>query len=214
MKKLLFLFGPLLFFCHGSYAQGGHTINYFHPIPYTKQNPTTAPKVSQSKFLYNTETGVLWQYRNGAWTKHNEQSYASMVISNDTLSISYAGTTADTLEGMTSGGLSDFTLDADGGTLTYTGALTKTFKVNYSTSFTFAEASVVFAYMVKNGTIVYPTRTRNLPATAGNMVNSAGQGIITLSTGNTVGLFFVPGTHTGTDVLTVYEANVILEELK
>lgn len=212
MKQTLFLLVLGLLPFLGS----AQKVDYRIPISYSKVNPTLTPTAVKSAFWYNTATGILWKYNKStaAWEVFETQDYAEMAISNDTLSLSFAGTTPDTLLGMTATQLSGFTLSANGGVLTYTGIETKKFLLTYSTSFTFAEASVVNAYIVRSGTILYPTRTRNLPATAGNTVNSAGNAIVTLTAGQTLALFFVPGTHTGTDALTVYEANLSLVEIK
>jgi len=212
MKQTFIIF----LFAFSALFAAAQKVDFRLPISYSKQNPTLVPSAARSAFWYNSATGVLWRYDKtaAAWTEYQSRAYAEMGISNDTLSISFAGTTADTLEGMTSANLSGFTLSTDGGVLTYTGTETKRFLVNYSVSFTFAEAVVVSAYLVKSGTIQYLTKTRNLGATAGNTVNSAATAIITFTPGQTLSLFFVPATHTGTDALTVYEANVSILEIK
>jgi hypothetical protein len=191
-------------------------VDFRQPISYSKVNPVNVPSASKSAFWYNTATGVLWRYdkASAAWVEYNSRAYAEMGISNDTLSISFAATTPDTLEGLTSGSLSGFTHNSEGGVLTYTGLTTKKFLLTYSASFTFAEAVPVWAYIVQSGTSQLLSRTRALPATAGNTVNVAGNTIVTLTTGQTISLFFVPTAHTGTDALTVYEANVSLVEIE
>lgn len=212
MKQSLLIF----FFSFCTLFVTAQKVNYRIPISYSKVDPTNVPTAVQSAFWYNTVSGVLWKYdkTETAWTEYNSRLYAEMGISNDTLSISFAGTTADTLEGFTSGSLSGFTHNSEGGVLTYTGLHTKKFLLTYSASFTFAEAVPVWAYIVQSGTSKLLSRTRALPATAGNTVNVSGQTILTLTTGQTVALFFVPTTHTGTDVLTVYEGNVTLTEIE
>ena len=206
----------LLAFCAAFFGATAQKVDFRQPISYSKVNPTRTPTAAQSHFWYNTVTGIMYRYDKTvvAWVTYETQNYAEFGISNDTLSISCAGTTPDTLQGMTSANLSGFTLSTDGGVLTYAGTETKRFLVNYSVSFTFAEAVVVSAYLVKSGTIQYPTKTRNLGATAGNTVNSAATAIITFTPGQTLSLFFVPASHTGTDALTVYEANVSILEIK
>ena len=206
----------LLAFCAAFFGATAQKVDFRQPISYSKVNPTRTPTAAQSHFWYNTATGIMYRYDKTvvAWVTYETQNYAEFGISNDTLSISFAGTTPDTLQGMTSANLSGFTLSTDGGVLTYAGTETKRFLVNYSVSFTFAEAVVVSAYLVKSGTIQYPTKTRNLGATAGNTVNSAATAIITFTPGQTLSLFFVPASHTGTDALTVYEANVSILEIK
>lgn len=213
MKKatiLFFLFLGILSFVNAQ------KVDYKQPISYSKVDPTRTPTAFQSHFWYNTTSGVLWRYDKAevSWAEYNSRAYAEMGISNDTLSISFAATTPDTLEGMTAGNLSGFTLNSDGDLLTYTGATTKKFLLTYSASFTFAEAVPVWAYIVKSGSVQYMSRTRVLPATAGNTVNVSGTSIVSLSQGQTIALFFVPTTHSGTDALTVYEANVSLVEIE
>lgn len=212
MKQALLIF----FFSFCTLFVTAQKVNYRIPISYSKVDPTNVPTAVQSAFWYNTVSGVLWKYdkTETEWTEYNSRLYAEMGISNDTLSISFAGTTADTLEGFTSGSLSGFTHNSEGGVLTYTGLHTKKFLLTYSASFTFAEAVPVWAYIVQSGTAKLLSRTRALPATAGNTVNVSGQTILTLTTGQTIALFFVPTTHTGTDVLTVYEGNVTLTEIE
>lgn len=212
MKQTFFLFLFALF----ATVLTAQKVDFRLPFSYSKQNPVQVPTASKSAFWYNTATGVLWRYDKtaAAWVEYQSRAYAEMGISNDTLSISFAGTTADTLEGFTSGSLSGFTHNSEGGVLTYSGPHTKTFLVSYSASFTFAEAVPVWAYIQVSGTAKLLSRTRALPATAGNTVNVAGQTIVTLTTGQTVALFFVPTAHTGTDALTVYEGNVTLTEIE
>lgn len=212
MKQTFFLFLFALF----ATVLTAQKVDFRLPFSYSKQNPVQVPTASKSAFWYNTVTGILWRYDKASadWVEYNSRAYAEMGISNDTLSISFAGTTADTLEGLTSGSLSGFTHNSEGGVLTYTGLTSKKFLLTYSASFTFAEAVPVWAYIVQSGTSKLLSRTRALPATAGNTVNVSGNTILTLTTGQTVSLFFVPTTHTGTDALTVYEANVTLTEIE
>lgn len=213
MKQILFL----LIFCFAALFATAQKVNYRLPISYSTVNPSIVPTASKSVFWYNTATRTLWHYDRTpgvvAWVEYNSRAYAEVGISNDTLSISFAGTTADTLEGMTAGSVSGFTVNADG-LLVYSGPHTKKFLATYSASFTFAEAVPVWAYLVQSGTSKLLSRTRALPATAGNTVNVSGQTILTLTTGQTVSLFFVPTAHTGTDALTVYEANISLVEIE
>ena len=212
MKQTFFIF----LFAFSALFAAAQKVDFRLPISYSKQNPTLVPSAARSAFWYNSATGILWRYDKtaAAWTEYQSRDYAEMGISNDTLSISFAGTTADTLEGMTSGSLSGFTHNSEGGVLTYSGPHTKKFLLTYSASFTFAEAVPVWAYVVQSGTSKLLSRTRALPATAGNTVNVSGNTILTLTTGQTVALFFVPTAHTGTDALTVYEANVTLTEIE
>lgn len=213
MKNLVLFFVFSVLFAVSATAQ---KVDFRQPISYSKVNPVNVPSASKPAFWYNTATGILWRYdkASAAWVEYDSRAYAEMGISNDTLSISFAATTPDTLEGLTSGSLSGFTHNSEGGVLTYTGLTAKKFLLTYSASFTFAEAVPVWAYIVQSGTSKLLSRTRALPATAGNTVNVAGNTIVTLTTGQTISLFFVPTAHTGTDALTVYEANVSLVEIE
>ena len=212
MKKAILFF----LFAFAASLMTAQKVDFRLPITYSKVNPVQVPTASKSAFWYNSATGILWRYDKTAvaWVEYQSRAYAEMGISNDTLSISFAATTADTLEGFTSGSLSGFTHNSEGGVLTYSGPHTKKFLVNYSVSFTFAEAVPVWAYIQVSGSAQLLSRTRALPATAGNTVNVSGQTIVTLTTGQTVALFFVPTAHTGTDALTVYEGNVTLTEIE
>ena len=205
-----------IIFCLFAGVATAQKVDFRLPISYSKVNPSLVPSASKSAFWYNTATGVLWRYdkASAAWVDYSGGSYAEMVIENDTLSISFAGTTADTLEGMTAGSTSGFTLNADGGILTYNGDVVKRFLLTYSTTFTFAEnANIVRSYIAQNGSAVLKTRARRTITTAGDNANTSGNCVLTLSPGDTVGLFFVPSTHTGTDALTVYEVSVSLVEI-
>jgi len=212
MKKTLFL----LAFSFAAIFVSAQKVDYKQSTNYSKVDPRSTPRAHEPHFWYNTESGVLWRYDKtaAAWAEYQSRYYGEMGISNDTLTISFAATTADTLQGMTGGSLSGFLVSGDGGSIVYTGVHTKTFSLNYSASFTFAEAVPVWAYIVHSGTAKLLSRTRALPATAGNTVNVSGGTILTLVPGETVSLFFVPTAHTGTDALTVFEANVTLVEIE
>ena len=141
MKQTLLIF----FFALCALFVTAQKVNYRLPISYSKVDPTNVPTATQSAFWYNTATGIFWRYDKtaAAWTEYQSRAYAEVGIENDTLSISFAATTADTLEGMTAGSLSGFTVNSDG-LLVYSGPHTKKFLLNYSASFTFAEAVPVW----------------------------------------------------------------------
>lgn len=211
-QTLIFAF----LFCLFAITATAQKIDFKQPVNYSKRDPVNVPSAAKPHFWYNTATGVLWRYDKtaAAWTEYLSRAYGEIGISNDTLTISFAATTADTLQGMTAGSLSGFSLSGDGGSLVYTGLHPKTFLATYSASFTFAEAVPVWAYLQQSGSAKLLSRTRALPATAGDVVNVSGQTILTITTGQTVSLFFVPTTHSGTDALTVLEANVTLMEIE
>ena len=110
----------LLAFCAAFFGATAQKVDFRQPISYSKVNPTRTPTAAQSHFWYNTVTGIMYRYDKTvvAWVTYETQNYAEFGISNDTLSISFAGTTPDTLQGMTSANLSGFTLSTDGGVLT------------------------------------------------------------------------------------------------
>lgn len=212
MKKLLFLLAIL---CTVQSVQA-QKIDYLRPVAYSKQNPSAAPTSTKPSQLWlNTETGTLWVWDKAErdWAHVANDYYGEMGISNDTIPLSFAATTADTLEELTAGFLHGFALDGDFA-LRYTGTKPGKFLLNYSTSFTFAEAGVMFAFVKQNTSIVYRGRSRSLVATAGNIVTSSGNCILTLEPGDRVILFFQPSSHSGSDNLTVYECNVSLTQLR
>ena len=137
-----------------------------------------------------------------------------MGIENDTLTLSFAATTADTLTGMTSGFLNGFAFDSDFA-LRYTGNKQARFYLNYSVSFTFAEAAnTISSYIKQNTTVVYKSKRRQKVISVGDNVTSSGGCILTLEPGDRILLFFQPTTHTGSDDLTVYECNLALTQLR
>lgn len=92
-----------------------------------------------------------------------------MGIEQDTITLAFAATTADTVEGFTAGLLHGFSLGGDH-SLIYTGARQGRFLLNYSVSFTFAEAGTLTSYVKVNTDIKYKSRRRQIAATAGNVV--------------------------------------------
>lgn len=68
---------------------------------------------------------------------------------------------------------------------------------------------------IKVGTsIVYPSRFRQTITTLTTERNNvSGTALITLNPGDVLKVVFAPGTHTGTDVLTVYECNLNLVQV-
>ena len=185
-------------------------------VAYSTSNPATAPSSGRPHQLWlNTETGILfaWDKSARAWYRQNNDLYGEMGIEQDTLTLAFAATTADTVEGFTAGLLHGFSLGGDH-SLIYTGARQGRFLLNYSVSFTFAEAGTLTSYVKVNTDIEYKSRRRQIVATAGNVVTVSGSCIVTLETNDTVSLWFFPTAHTGSDDLTVYEANIALTQLR
>jgi len=185
-------------------------------VAYSTSNPTTAPSSGRPHQLWlNTETGILfaWDKSARSWYRQNNDLYGEMGIEQDTLTLAFAATTADTVEGFTAGLLHGFSLGGDH-SLIYTGARQGRFLLNYSVSFTFAEAGTLTSYVKVNTDIEYKSRRRQIVATAGNVVTVSGSCIVTLETSDTISLWFFPTAHTGSDDLTVYEANISLAQLR
>ena len=121
-------------------------------VAYSTSNPSAPPSNSRPYQLWlNTETGILfaWDKSARAWYRQNNDLYGEMGIEQDTLTLAFASTTADTVEGFTAGLLHGFSLGGDH-SLIYTGARQGRFLLNYSVSFTFAEAGTLTSYVKVN----------------------------------------------------------------
>ncbi len=211
MKHLIFFF--LLF----SFSLSAQKIDRWGPIPYSKQAPTKTPKLFESQVWYNTTNSTLSVYdrTNADWDdlQNTEFSYGEMSISNDTTSLSFAATTALPVKELTVGLIEGFTMLSDSA-LRWDGATAK-FLLHYHATVSFAEAAnIINAYPVIGTTPVYRARSRQTATLVADRVNLSGSSLITLTQGQTVRLMFVPSTHTGTDVLTVYECGLSLTQLK
>lgn len=187
------------------------------PIDYSTRVPVNTPSAIRSQLWYNTMTSKLYGYDTGTgeWGEYAKvAAYGEISISNDTATLSFAGTTPAAIDEMTTGPyLSDFTFTNDS-TLTYAGAAAGKFKISYSTSFSFAEAGIMTGYVKVGSTIQYRTRFRQTVTTAtSERLNAAGSCITTLTPGDVIRFVFAPGTHTGTDVLTVYEMNLNIQQI-
>lgn len=211
MKHIIFFF--LLF----SFSLSAQKIDRWGPIPYSKQAPAKIPKVTDSQVWYNTTTSTMSVYdrENSEWDNLRTVgiSYGEMSISNDTTTLSFAATTALPVEDLTSGLIEGFTMLSDSA-LRWDGPTAK-FLLSYHATVSFAEAAnILNAYPVIGTTPVYRARCRQTATLVADRVNLSGSSLITLTQGQTVRLMFVPSAHTGTDVLTVYEAGLDLVELK
>lgn len=143
-------------------------------VAYSTSNPSAPPSNSRPYQLwFNTETGILfaWDKSARAWYRQNNDLYGEMGIEQDTLTLAFAATTADTVEGFTAGLLHGFSLGGDH-SLIYTGARQGRFLLNYSVSFTFAEAGTLTSYVKVNTDIEYKSRRRQIVATAGTSARS------------------------------------------
>jgi hypothetical protein len=216
MKRIIFILALIfaaLVFPDFSQAQ---TISKTVGTAYSTQNPSAAPNGSRPQQLWlNTETGILWAWDKSAraWFRQNNDLYGEMAISDDTLTLAFAAVTADTLEGFTAGQLHGFSLGGDH-SLIYSGDRQGRFLVEYSVSFTFAEAGTLTSYLKQNTDIVYKSRRRQIVSTAGNNVTSSASCILVLNPGDKLSLWFFPTTHTGSDDLTVHEGGVTVTQLR
>lgn len=211
MKHLIFFF--LLF----SFSLSAQKIDRWGPIPYSQKVPTKTPKVTDSQVWYNTNTSTMSIYdrTNAEWDDLQTVgiSYGEMSISNDTTTLSFAATTALPVEELTVGLIEGFTMLSDSA-LRWDGATAK-FLLHYHATVSFAEAAnILNAYPVIGTTPVYRARSRQTATLVGDRVNLSGSSLVTLTSGQTVRLMFVPSTHTGTDALTIYECGLNLTQLK
>lgn len=216
MKQIIFIFAIIAAALALPGRAEAQTISSKQPVAYSASNPSAAPNGSRPQQLwFNTETGILyaWDKSALAWYRQNNDYYGEMGITDDTLTLAFAAVTADTLEGLTAGQLHGFSLGGDH-SLIYTGTRQGRFLLNYSVSFTFAEAGTLTSYVKQNTTVVNRSRRRQIVATAGNVVTVSGECILTLSTNDKVSLWFFPTAHTGSDDLTVYECGVTLTQLR
>lgn len=216
MKQIVFVFAIIAAALCLTNSMQAQTISSKQPVAYSASNPSAAPNGSRPQQLWlNTETGILyaWDKSASAWYRQNNDYYGEMGIDNDTLTLAFAAVTADTLEGLTAGQLHGFSLGGDH-SLIYTGTKQGRFLLNYSVSFTFAEAGTLTSYVKQNTTVVNRSRRRQIVSTAGNVVTVSGECILTLSTNDKVSLWFFPTSHTGSDDLTVYECGVTLTQLR
>ena len=216
MKRIIFILALIFAALVVPDLAKAQTVSKTVGTAYSTQNPSAPPNNSRPQQLwFNTETSILWAWDKSAstWYRQNNDYYGEMGITDDTLTLSFAAVTPDTLEGLTAGQLHGFSLGGDH-SLIYTGTRQGRFMLNYSVSFTFAEAGTLTSYVKQNTTVVNRSRRRQIVATAGNVVTVSGECILTLSTNDKVSLWFFPTTHTGSDDLTVYECGVTLTQLR
>ena len=214
MKKLLILFA----FALTAFAAQSQSVARWGMIPYSSRVPTSDPAIHAAQVWYNTDNGTLYTYNRTTreWeAAAKAPAYGEISISNDTASISFAATTAAPIEDLTAGLLNDFSLVGDSA-IRYDGEATGgRFLLNYSTSVSFAEAAnILNVYPIINTTAVLRCRSRQTAALTTDRVEISGSCIVALAPDDTVRLMAVPSAHTGTDVLTIYEANLNLVQLK
>ena len=219
MKKLLFL--TAFFFAFLFSDATAQRVDYLHPVKYSKRDPVNAPKAWEGHVWYNTLTGVIWKYdRVGAnWENESDWQrtpyYGEMSISNDTSTISFSNTTPAPIQDLTVGPANGFEIVSDS-VLEYTGLVDGVFQINYTACISFAEAAnIITGYVEVNGSQL-PRRafrqTITTLTTERETVN--GTALVSLEPGDLIRFMFAHGSHTGTDVLTIYQFNLNLAELK
>lgn len=210
MKQLLFLFAFLMAF--GASAQ---RITRSNAVDYSTRIPANIPSLVKSQLWFNTTTSQLYGFdrTTSEWGAYSKvAAYGEMSISNDTATFSFTASNAAAIDELTTGLMSDFTLTTDS-TMTYSGAAAGVFRLNYSTSFSFAEAAIMTGYVQINSTPVLRSRFRqSITTITTERVNAAGSCIVTLNPGDVLKFMF-KSAHTGTDVLTVYEFNLNAEQV-
>jgi len=209
MKKIfLFLAFALSFLINDATAQ---VVNRTLPTSYSTRVPTNTPSLTQSHLWFHTGASTLYGYDRATseWAPYSKQAaYGEISISSDTATLSFTGTTPAAIDELTTGLLRDFSFTNDS-TLTYDGAAAGVFHISYSTSFSFAEAGIMNGYIKVGSTAVTRSKFRQSVTTAtSERVNAAGSCIVNLSPGDIIRFVFAPSSHTGTDVLTVYEMNL------
>lgn len=212
MKKILFLLAFTFAFLNAE----AQRVDRWGSIPYSSRVPTAAPKITEAQVWFDTDNGNMYTYRRSTadWqTVAHKATYAEMSISNDTSTISFAATTAAPIQDLTVGPISGFTMISDS-LLRYDGEVAATFQVGFEASILFAEAAnIIRGYVEVNGTEQTRARFRQTMTLTTENETVAGSALITLNPGALVRFMFVPSTHTGTDVLTIYQFNLNLVEI-
>lgn len=189
------------------------------PVDYLKQEPThttTIPGAKDSKLKYYSNDLYIYDNSDLVYRKMAKAPYyAEMSISNDTSTVTFAGTTATVLQDLTAGPVSGFTMVSDS-LLRYDGNTSGTFRVEYSASLSFTEAAnIINGYVHVNGVEVPRSKFRQTVTTANTeRINVAGSFITTLAPDALVRFMLVPSTHTGSDDILVYQFNLNIVQLR
>lgn len=213
MKKILFTFSLLVLMAFSMNAQ---RVYYKHAVDYLKEAPTDIPssKTNQLKhyandlYTYDAVEGTYRKFAKAPW-------YAEMSISNDTSTVTFAGTTATVLQDLTAGPIAGFTLVSDS-LLRYDGNATGVFRVSYSASLSFTEAAnIINGYVQVNGVEATRSRFRQTVTTANTeRINIAGSFITSLAPDALLRFMLVPSTHTGSDDILVYQFNLNIVQIR
>jgi hypothetical protein len=213
MKKIFFLLAFAFAFFGNIEAQ---KISRWLPPAYSTRVPTASPTLMQSHLWFNTTNSELYGYdrTTAEWGQYAKKpAYGELSISADTATFSFTASNAAAIDELTAGLLSaDFAVNTDS-TITYNGAANGIFRINYSASFSFAEAVVMNGYVQVGTSPVTRSKFRQTVTTATVERNSvAGSCIVQLAPGAVLKFMF-QSAHTGTDVLTVYEFNLNLVQI-
>lgn len=189
------------------------------PVDYLKQEPThtvTLPGSKDGKLKFYANNLYLYDNVDLTYRKVAKVPfYGEMSISNDTSTVTFAGTTATVLQDLTAGPLSGFTMVSDS-LLRYDGNESGVFRVSYSASLSFTEAAnILNGYVQVNGVEVTRSRFRQTATTANTeRINIAGSFLTTLAPDALLRFMLVPSTHTGSDDIVVYQFNLNIVQLK
>lgn len=207
MKKIFFLIA----FAFAFFTVEAQKVDTRVLIPQSKRVPTTDPKLWESHLWMNTTTSDLSKFNRSTqeWeVVQTTPTYGEMSISNDTSTISFAATTAAPIEDLTVGLASGFSMVSDS-VLRYDGEEAKVFRISYSGSILFAEAAnIIRGYVEVNGTEQTRTKFRQTMTLTTENETIAGSALVTLNPGARIRFMFQPSTHTGTDILTIYQFNL------
>lgn len=187
-------------------------------VPYSTQVPTNTPSGVDPQVWFNTSNHKFYTYTGSGWAamqRNTPSAYGELSMSNDSVTLSFAATTALPVENLTTGPVNLFSVVSDS-VLKYNGPNQGTFKLSYSACLRFTEANNVFSTYLQNGsTQLLRSRSRVTVGTAtSTMYNVSGQVVTTLTPGDTVRLMMVPSTHTGTDSAIVKEANIEIVQIQ
>ena len=215
MKKYLFLISFTIAFLMATNASA-QTPARWGSIPYGNAIPTYHPKVQESQFWYNLVNSTLYQYNRltALWEPMARRSkYGEMSLATGTTTISFAATTAAPVENLTVGPISGFSMVSDS-VLRYTGTEAKTFSVNYSISMSFAEAAnLITGYVEVNGTESARTKFKQTLTLTTETETVGGTAILVLQPGALIRFMCAPASHTGTDILTISQFNLNIQEV-
>lgn len=188
-------------------------------VDYLRQTPDaalTVPRANENMLKYYSNNLYAYNTVELAYQRFAKvPAYAEMSISNDTSTITFAGTTATVIQDLTTGPKSGFTLISDS-LLRFDGNATGVFRVSYSASMSFTEAAnIINGFVQVNGTEAPRSKFRQTITTASTeRVNVAGSFIVSLAPDALIRFMFQPSTHTGSDDLLVYQFNLNIVQLE